>query len=247
LHYAKSLRSPYSEPPAIKDTFYELKGVADHLRQKASKKGLEKARALETKEYYLARTRSKPIKNMESVTMENKNGWGSFGKITAKISEWAVDISAAFLGITVLFSLVDIVSSKWFGRGIPASGSFIEQFMVIQIFLAIGFITLERGHITLNMLDRVLPIKLIFGFRAFGYFAGMFLSGWMTWQTGSYELSAFRVRELTGITTSALIVPVWWVNIFVVIGFFLLFLGYLFLFGKTLIDGPKVITIASPE
>ena len=162
------------------------------------------------------------------------------GNILLSIESWITRIVKYLSGVaavcaafTMLIAVADVVGVKVFEWAIPSSVEYIEELMVLIVFLCIAYVELERGHIRVTIIERFIPGILRHIFRLFGYLVGILIIGFMSWR--GFELVQYSF-EMGLNKTGTVRFPLWPSHMAVFIGLTCLTIVYLLLFSKTIVN-----------
>lgn len=90
----------------------------------------------------------------------------------------------------------DVIAKLAFGRPIPLTLEAVASFyMVALIFLPLGLVTRERGHVGVDLFTRALPERARAGFDAFGGTLGIVIAALLVWFTGAEAAHQTRIGE----------------------------------------------------
>jgi TRAP-type C4-dicarboxylate transport system permease small subunit len=136
--------------------------------------------------------------------------------------------STIFVGLIMIIATVDVITAKLFGVSVPSGKQLIEEFNVLLVFLAIAYVTHERGHIRLTILERWMSNRLAHTFRLLWYVIGALVTGFCTWRAVALVLDSFTHHaQKFGAMYFA-----WPFQAVTVLGFALLTITFIMLFVK---------------
>lgn len=168
--------------------------------------------------------------------MSDRNLLLSTEAVMTKIIRWFVILSAASAAAMMVIAVVDVVGSKVFNYPLKGAAEFIEELNVLLVFLAIGYVELERGHIRIAVLEKFMFKGLIHILNLFRYLIGILVIGILSWRT----LIFGQKMLATGVTKNSPIdFPIWPSAMVVFLGFAFLTIAFILLLGKEIIAGPK--------
>ena len=168
--------------------------------------------------------------------MRDRNLLVSTEAAITKIIRFFVILSAASVGAMMVFAVVDVVGSKFFNWALKGAAEFIEELNVLLVFLAIGYVELERGHIRIAVFEKFLFKGVIHILNLFRYLIGMLVIGILSWRTlifGQKMLAAGVAKN------SPIDFPIWPSAMVVFLGFAFLTSAFILLFVKEIIARPK--------
>ena len=145
-------------------------------------------------------------------------------------------MSAASAGAMMVIAFVDVIGSKFFSWSLKGAAEFIEELNVLLVFLAIGYVELERGHIRISVLEHI-PFKGLSNvMKLFRYLVGILVIGILSWRTFVFAQKMFA----TGVAKNSPIdFPIWPSAMVVFLGFSFLTIAFILLFIKTIIKNSK--------
>ncbi|WP_157982010.1 TRAP transporter small permease [Oceanicella sp. SM1341] len=107
-------------------------------------------------------------------------------------------IALALLAAALMMLQVslDVICKYLFNRPVPLTLEAVASFyMVALIFLPLGLVTRERGHIGVDLFTRRLSARAQAGLDAFAGLLGVVLAGLLVWFTGGEALHQTRIGE----------------------------------------------------
>ena len=173
---------------------------------------------------------------MNSKVINDRRILLSADHIVTRVSKWFAWGSAGVLGLMALLLVVDIVSSKLFSSPLPSSRELTEDLNVLQVFLAIGFVELESGHIRINLLDNLVRPKVHYIMKLTADIFCILMCGFLSWRV----FFLLQYNLVNGNTRDASIqYPLWPMALCILIGAILLTLEYIVIFCKHALAGIK--------
>jgi TRAP-type C4-dicarboxylate transport system permease small subunit len=141
-----------------------------------------------------------------------------FRRVTRRITEVMVIISAIMLFVMMLISTADVIGRYFFLRPIEGAWEIVSMAFVISGALAIGYTQLTKGHVQINLISDRLSPKGRAGLFILSYLiclAGCSLVTWQGW------LRAWHYMHKTvGGETITLGITLWPFMVIFTIGFF---------------------------
>ena len=129
----------------------------------------------------------------------------SAGRLNELISLWLARIAAVALALIAGVTLCDVVARKVFNRGFTFTVEMTEWAMALIVFLGVGLVTHQRGHIVVDVLTLRLSersrvwLGLVTNLLSLGFVLVMV---WRLWLQAGFIASK-------GDTTPILNVPLW--------------------------------------
>ncbi|OGO23076.1 MAG: hypothetical protein A2144_14430 [Chloroflexi bacterium RBG_16_50_9] len=153
--------------------------------------------------------------------------------VATRVTKWLAIIATVCLAALMLINIIDIAGSKWFRWSLPGAIDFSEELMVALTLLPIAYVTLERGHINITMLEERVGQVGRFAFKLVHYAVGTLVMGFFTWRVFlRTQYTMETMQQKPGIE-----IPIWPANMVIVIAYGFLALVWLLLFIKTVKSG----------
>jgi TRAP-type C4-dicarboxylate transport system permease small subunit len=155
--------------------------------------------------------------------MGKKSFYDSVETFMLKIDNIGVWISSICLFVMMFIGVADVICAKLFNFGIPSVYEFMAVLNVPLVFLAIGFVTLERGHMTINVIENKTSEKTKAIMNLNGIILSVFISAFMSWRS-----IVMFIQHITCATENqgSVRFPLWPVSLSIVIGCILLTIGF---------------------
>lgn len=148
------------------------------------------------------------------------------------VDDWIVKIlrvitwvSGVCLLAIMFIAFFDVLGNKIFKSGIPMSKELIQYLHIPMVFLAAAYVTLDRGHIKIDLLSAKFPpvIQRILGTIA--NLLGAFICGFIAYR-GWVQMGKFIARHQMS-AVSGLSFPLWPFALILAIGFAMLAFTFL--------------------
>jgi len=114
---------------------------------------------------------------------------------------------ALLLGITLLIGLDVLLRNVGLG-GIPQSNELSEDSLYLVTILAAPGLLRRSQHIRVDILLRVIPPRIAWGFEWFGDVVGLICCGFFAWYGLRVTLASYAAGS---ISIKTLIMPEWWI------------------------------------
>ena len=114
---------------------------------------------------------------------DKRNLWSYIDTGITKVATWCVFVAVFCIAVMMLLGVMDVIGDKFFARGIPSALEFIAQLNVVIVFLAVAYVVLERGHITMNVIENRISKRLNNVMRLVGYFLSILFCGFIGWRS----------------------------------------------------------------
>lgn len=161
--------------------------------------------------------------------MKNKSWMLPVGTGITSVNKWLSIGAAIFGGLIMIIATVDVITAKFFDTSVPSGKQFIEEFNVLLVFLAIAYVTHERGHIRITLLERWMSARLAHAFRLFGYVVAALCIGFCAWRAAALLLETLAQHAQK---YGAINFPLWPFQMVLLLGLALLTLTFIMLFVK---------------
>jgi len=108
-----------------------------------------------------------------------------FENILAIIIRICMWIDSLTVAIMVLLLVTDIICRNIFNISISGTVEVIEVLMVLVVFFALAYTTLEKGHVIIDLFTQMMSAKFKIFVNIFSSLCGVFAFALFTWQTGT--------------------------------------------------------------
>lgn len=105
-----------------------------------------------------------------------------FKRFVYKSTEYSHRICMISLALIFIASMIDIVANKVFMHPVTGCVELIEELMVISVFLAFGFTELDKGHLKVDVIPFLFPVKIRRILRNGSYIFGSILIVILAWR-----------------------------------------------------------------
>lgn len=106
-------------------------------------------------------------------------------------------VAAVFLLAMVAINVVDVGLRSGLNKPIFGTYEIVEFFLAAVAFLAIPEVFLRDQHITIELIDQILPAKVIDWLRAIGNFTGVVFVTLLAWHMVQPALDFIEFDEIT--------------------------------------------------
>lgn len=154
-----------------------------------------------------------------------------------RIIRWVSYVSAVFLLAIMLIAFFNVIGEKLkvqFGilGGIPMSMALIQYFHIPVVFLAAGFVTLDRGHTRIDMLSQHFPQWLENAFSCVGHLLGTGLCMLISYRAVFVIMLDDIAKNKTITTSYPNAWPEWPFALIQGVGFFVMGISFLWAFVR---------------
>ena len=132
---------------------------------------------------------------------------------SGRIASWFVRAASLGIALMMFITLFDVIG-RAFNHPIVGSNELIETLLGMTVFLGMGWVTLDRSHITVDFLVVSLPKRTQTIFFVISGLIGTVFIGFATWQM--YVQVHGRVIE--HLTTTLWKIPMWPVTLVMTLG-----------------------------
>lgn len=108
-------------------------------------------------------------------------------------------LSGILLLISVLSVTLEVASRFFFNQSFVFVSELNEYILLFMPFLAAAWLLRQNGHITVDLLDRVLPQRVLTVLNALIVVVGFVVSGFLVWYGTLVTLDAYQ-RDLLSLT-----------------------------------------------
>lgn len=108
-------------------------------------------------------------------------------------------VSGILLLISVLSVTLEVASRFFFNRSFVFINELNEYILLFLPFLAAAWLLRQNGHITVDLLDRVLSQRVLRAFSILIVIVGFVVSGFLVWYGSLVTLDAYQ-RNLLSLT-----------------------------------------------
>lgn len=138
---------------------------------------------------------------------------------------WGVSIlSGASLMLVALICTIDALGAKIFSVSVPNGTEWVTYLNIPVVFLAIGFIQVERGHTTVDLISGRFPEVIQKIIRAIGNLLGIFVCAYVGYC--SWKLTLDKIATSAKASSAAGAFLVWPFALVIAVGFLLLMLAF---------------------
>lgn len=112
-----------------------------------------------------------------------------------RLNVFALAVASASILVMTLIGGIDVLTSTLLGKPIPAVYEATETLMVMAVFLALGHLQQENGHIAVDFVQSRMPI---IGRRAVAVASQLAATGFyglLTWQAWLMAADSWAIRE----------------------------------------------------
>lgn len=146
-----------------------------------------------------------------------------------RILKWISYVSAVALVGIMLVAFFNVIGEKLRQAGlpvtgIPASTEIVQYLHIPVVFLAMGYVTLDRGHTKIDLLSSKFPKVVQTFFGIVGDLCGIFISSFIAWR-GFIQVGNFmKVNKMSSVTGVGF--PLWPFAVILSVGFVLLAVSF---------------------
>lgn len=115
----------------------------------------------------------------------------------AAVARFLTRVAAIFLLAMMLINVIDVGLRVSINAPIFGTYEIVEFMLAAVAFLAIPEAFLRDQHITIELIDQVLPPRVIDGLRAFGTLCAMTFVGLMVWHMIQPAMDYVEFNEIT--------------------------------------------------
>jgi TRAP-type C4-dicarboxylate transport system permease small subunit len=114
------------------------------------------------------------------------------GRFNERVTLWLARIAAAALGLIAVITFCDVIARKVFNKGFTFTVEMTEMSMALIVFLGVGLVTHQRGHIVVDVLTLRLSqrarvwLGLVTNVLSLGF---VLIMVWRLWLQAAFILS----------------------------------------------------------
>jgi len=130
---------------------------------------------------------------------------GRFGRLNERVTFWLARIATVALALIAVVTFCDVIARKIFNSGFTFTVEMTEMAMALIVFLGVGLVTHQRGHIVVDVLTLRLSermrvwLGLVANVLSLGF---VLIMVWRLWLQAAFILSK-------GDTTPIWNIPLW--------------------------------------
>ena len=159
--------------------------------------------------------------------MSGKSIWLFIDSAITRFTNWLTYGAIFCITVQLALGTLDIIGTKFFSMPIPGTLNYIEELNVALVFLALGYVTVERGHITILVIEN----KISRGFRnalyGLGYILSFLLGVFLSWR--SFILLETYIVE-SQLKSGIFQFPLWPFALTMFLGFTFMTIGFILVF-----------------
>jgi TRAP-type C4-dicarboxylate transport system permease small subunit len=125
----------------------------------------------------------------------------------------------------MLTAFFNVLGEKLFKQGIPAANEIIQYLHIPVVFLSAAYVSLDRGHVCIDLLSSRFPRGLQKICTLLGNLLGIFICAFISYR-GFVQMERFITRHRTSSVTG-IGFPLWPFALILSLGFILLAVSYL--------------------
>jgi TRAP-type C4-dicarboxylate transport system permease small subunit len=143
----------------------------------------------------------------------------------------------------MLLAVIDIAGAKLFDHGILSALDYISYLNVVLVFMSIGYVTLERGHMTINILEGHMSNRVEHILKLAGNFIAILFCIFWCWRS---VIEAQILLDNMVRNHGSVPFLVWPFAIVMIWGCILLTLGFIIVFVKGIRAMPAKSSVSFP-
>ena len=146
-----------------------------------------------------------------------------------RILKWVSYVSAVALVGIMLVAFFNVIGEKLRQAGlpitgIPASTEIIQYLHIPVVFLAMGYVTLDRGHTKIDLLSSKFPKAVQLFFAILGDLCGIFVACFIAWRGFLQMVNFMEIRRMSSVTGVGF--PLWPFALILSVGYVLLAVSF---------------------
>ena len=150
-----------------------------------------------------------------------------------RFAKWCSYLAGVALAVVTIVCFVDVILAKLGQGGIPSQFDLIANLNLVMVFLAVFYVQMDRGSVSIELLQDHFPTPVRLGIRIFGSLLGAAASFFCAYR-GWYYLADFweTHKSASGVWHF----PIWPAQAVLVFGFFCLGVAFLFTIARDITD-----------
>lgn len=170
-------------------------------------------------------------------------GWGKADSVIMKVIRCISYVAAVCLVGIMFVAFFNVLGEKIFHKGIPSSTEIIKYLHVPAVFLCAGYVTLDRGQTSIDLLSQKFPQKVQDVISIFSFILGAAISTFVGCR-GLVQMSKHIANHVKSSVTGFGF-PLWPFSLVFAFGFFLLAFSFLWSIVRVVV--PKVDLEPAPD
>ncbi|MCF0229823.1 MAG: TRAP transporter small permease subunit [Parasporobacterium sp.] len=168
--------------------------------------------------------------------MKNSKWALTVDKIVFKIMLFVSYFAAAALFIVAILCTTDSLGGTIFSKNVPNGTDWVSYLNIPVVFLAMGFIQVERGNTVVDLLSEKFPKWLQTVLKTFGNVLGAGICGYLTYCEFNLTLNKIATHATSSSAGNAFLV--WPFTLLVTLGYFFAALAFFWCIFRDLIISP---------
>lgn len=148
-------------------------------------------------------------------------------------ARWMSYLGAVALGVITAVCFIDVIGSKFFSGGIPSQFELVANLNLVMVFLAAFYVQMDRGSVSIELLQDHFPGPVKLGIRIFGDLLGAGMTYFIAYRGFYYLADFYRTRKSA---SGVWHFPMWPFQAVLVFGAFCLGTAFLFTVVRDVTD-----------
>lgn len=159
--------------------------------------------------------------------------YSRFDRGYKSFARWFSYLAGLALAIITIVCFIDVIGSKFFGKAIPSQTELVANLNVVIVFLAVFYVQMDRGNVSIELLQDRFPRPLKLAVRLFGSILGVGVSHFCAYR-GWFYLADFWTTHKSA--SGVWHFPIWPFQAVLVFGFFCLGVAFMFTVARDITD-----------
>ena len=169
-----------------------------------------------------------PLRNQALI-----GGWGKADSIIVKVIRY-ISYAAAVCLVGIMFvAFFNVLGEKILHKGIPGSTEIIKYLHVPVVFLCAGYVTLDRGQTSIDLLSQKFPVKVQEIINIISFIMGAAISAFVGYRGVVQMLKHISVHAKS--STTGFGFALWPFSLLFAFGFFMLAFSFLWSIVRILV------------
>ena len=169
------------------------------------------------------------VKELSNLSTNAPTLYDKLDRWVVRILKWVSYVSAVALVGIMLVAFFNVIGEKLRQAGlpvtgIPASTEIIQYLHIPVVFLAMAYVTLDRGHTKIDLLSSKFPKPVQLFFAIVGDLCGIFVACFIAWRGFLQMINFMEINRMSSVTGVGF--PLWPFAFILSVGYVLLALSF---------------------
>lgn len=169
--------------------------------------------------------------------MNDMKLWHGIYAVLDRVIKWSVYVAVFCSAVILIASVLDVIGAKFFNHGLPGANAFVEELNLVLVFMAIAYVQIERGHLNITMISRLMSPGLKHVMTLGGHVLGILACGFYSWRTLVLVQTMIATHDIKN--AAAIEFPLWPFALVNFYGYAMLTVAFILCFGRGIIAGAE--------